>query len=218
MMAINDFWSNSRLATEYEFNTNIRKIMKENLSPTIEKREQAKRRVFVEVGTNAIPLPFLGEKEFGENDAYIGLDINKEEVKSAKQSAEMLEAYNERPKINKKLFVAADMGHLPLPDNAVDQLFLGNVLGDPSILKEDHNKLFEEIKRVLTKDGELIIKENNTPLPKDDLSDFLFRHNFKISRFITPRDAEWVKEMKQYHKYDAQHPHWSAYIVYAKKI
>jgi ubiquinone/menaquinone biosynthesis C-methylase UbiE len=193
--------------------------MREKLAPTtIEKREQAKKRVFVEIGTSANPLILWGEKEFGEHDVYIGLDINKKVLKSAKKGAETVMRIGERPEVKNRVFMAADMRRLPLPDDSADQLFLGNVLGDPSIRKKEKDQLFEEIKRVLSASGEVIIKETNTPLPKDELSDLLFRHGFKILQFITPRDGRWAEEIQKYNKIEKENPYVYSYVVYAKQI
>ncbi len=188
-------------------------------------KEKQPRRVFVEVGTNEIPLPMLGKKAFGENDVYIGIDVERENVELSRERSEEWVKSGARPEIKKMIFTQADMGRLPFADRTVDDLYLGNVFGDPGISLKSKEDFLEEARRVLRDERELIIKENNTPMELDTyfdaqgilvsigLKDLLKRHGFLINRMMTPEDSDWKIEMDKYHITNLSGDH--SYILYA---
>lgn len=164
------------------------------------------------------PMIFLGDKEFSENDIYIGLDIDKENIKAAKSAAKSIIESGNRPAVKNYMFMAADMRRLPLSDGSVDELFLGNVLGDSSIWTGNKNKLFKEIKRVLKYDGSVIIKETYTPFELEELDKLLKTYNFQIIRSVIPGDKEWDEEVQKYNRIEKENPYRYSYIVYAKQL
>lgn len=181
-----------------------------------ESREEndKKERVFVEMGTGRIPVPFLGSKQFKDNERYIGVELDKESLKEARERVERVAVDEERID-----FVEANGERLPLRSSSVDEFFLGNVLGDPRVAGGSKEKFIEEAERVLKKGGRLIIKENNTPLEISELRKLLKDRKLELEKFLTPKDKNWSEEIQKYHKVaSGADPWWPIYVAIFKKI
>ena len=90
------------------------------------------------------------QKFYMETVKYYGLDLSKEQLKIAKQKVN-----NENVQ-----FICCSAENIPLPDNSVDVIISTWVLG--TILEIDkRNKVFNEMKRVLKKDGSIYLVEND---------------------------------------------------------
>ncbi len=161
----------------------------------VESQEKQPLHVFVEVGTNQLPVTFMGEKRFGgENDMYIGIDVKKKDVVMAKQVHEF------GPKGQHATFVQASAEQLPLKDESAEEMFFGNVFGDPSIDTGAMSTFLSEAERVLKQGGQLIIKETNTPIDIEELRNLLSWHHFREERVITTEDKNWKEELRPYEK------------------
>ena len=168
-------------------------------------------RVFVEVGTNELPITFIGKRQFeSENDMYIGIDVKKSEVISARQMHEF------GPKGQHAIFMQASAEQLPLKNESVGEIFFGNVFGDPSILIPEKGTFLSEAERVLKQDGQLVIKETNTPLNIKKLRELLAGRSFHEDRMLTPEDKSWKEEIQKYESiaFGAR----DSYLMYLKKI
>ena len=152
---------------------------------------QKPRRFFVEVGTNEIPVMVMGEKKFGPEDTYIGIDLMM--AKDAKQKTEL---FGKQP--SNYLFITAQGERLPLKGETADELYFGNVFGDPSIPAGAKNKFLQEARRALKKDGLLIVKETNTPLDLNEMKELLRKNMFQAEKIVTPRDADWAEATAPY--------------------
>lgn len=161
---------------------NRTKAFEENLKP---------HRVFVEVGTNEIPVTAMGERKFGPEDTYIGIDLTMAE--DAKRTTEAL---SKQP--SNYLFITAIGERLPLKEGVADELYFGNVFGDPSIPDGTKDKFLQEARRALKKDGLLIVKETNTPLDQEEMKSFLRKNMFEVEKIVTPRDADWAEATAPY--------------------
>lgn len=173
------------------------------------------KRVFLEVGTYQTPVTVFGDKKFGKDDLYIGLDIDEHEVRSAKRNSEWRDEDDGRQTGEHKLFMNADMRRMPIADKSVEELFLGNVLGDPSISDKQKERLLSEAARILKDKRTLVIKETNTPASRDKVKQLLADYGFSVERMINPEDNEWKKEIALYNKSQATRPYWDSYIMYA---
>lgn len=172
-------------------------------------KEKSPRRVFVEVGTSEVPVPRLGTKKFSDGDIYIGVDVKKSSVRRAK------EVIRENKNI---YFLQADAEQLPVGDSSTDELYFGNVFGDPSISVDEKRKFLKEAERVLKDGGRLVIKETNTPLAVDDLRELLEGRNLEQEKFLTPKDKNWNEEVKLYHKEAVDtEPWWQMYLAIFRK-
>ena len=100
----------------------------EKLESESESLEKHPRKVFIEIGTNSSPATFMGNKDFKEN-TYIGIDINYDNSLRAKEATEITTEENDE----NLHFINADAEKLPIADSSVDELYFGNVFGDPSI-------------------------------------------------------------------------------------
>ncbi|MEK7464315.1 MAG: methyltransferase domain-containing protein [Patescibacteria group bacterium] len=183
---------------------------------TVEK--ETKRRVFVEIGTHVLPVTWQGAKKFNKDNIYIGIDISGERVRRAKEKSLMIAegVGSDKDSLN---FINASADKLPLADSSADEVFLGNVLGDPGIKPIDKKKAFlKEAERILKEGGRLIIKENNTPLDYEGLRKVLEGTMFSPEKFLTPKDAEWDKEIAKYERIAVgTEEHWPIFLAYLIK-
>lgn len=90
------------------------------------------------------------QKFYKETTKYYGLDLSNEQLNIAK----------EKVKDSNVEFICCSAENIPLPDNSVDIIISTWVLG--TILEIDRrNKVLEEMKRVLKKDGNIYLVEND---------------------------------------------------------
>lgn len=90
------------------------------------------------------------QKFYKETTKYYGLDLSNEQLNIAK----------EKVKDSNVEFICCSAENIPLPDNSVDVIISTWVLG--TILEIDRrNKVLEEMKRVLKKDGNIYLVEND---------------------------------------------------------
>lgn len=144
------------------------------------------KKVFIEIGTNQLPVPWFGKRKFGEDEIYVGIEKARDDIYTARE--------NVRDVVEKDQnihFIQAYAEKLPLQDASADEIFLGNVLGDPSISSEKKDAFIEESKRALKKGGIIIIKETNTPPTLKWINDFLKKHGLRVEQGATPESPEW---------------------------
>ena len=152
------------------------------------------KRIFIELGTNSVPVTFLGNKTFGENETYIGIDIDPKNIAKAKEFTESI-----HDKQKNVYFIQADAERLPIGDHSADEVFLGNVLGDGSISLAKKEKFLEEAKRILRENGTIVIKETNSPMEIIDLDSLLKESHLYLEKSVRMEDPDWEKEIKPYH-------------------
>lgn len=177
----------------------------------VESQEKQPLHVFVEVGTHQLPVTFIGNKRFDdENDMYIGIDVEKSKVVEARQMHEF------GSKEQRATFVQASAEQLPLKNESAEEMFFGNVFGDPSIYMAEKEKFLNEAERVLKQDGQLIIKETNTPLDIKKMRELLVGRPFREECVLTPEDKNWEEELQTYQRISFGGR--SEYLMYLKKI
>jgi SAM-dependent methyltransferase len=172
--------------------------------------EVQSHRIFLDVGAADIPA-FDEGRVFAGNDVYIGIDAGYEEdaprhgIESGYDSAHnRLETWSHFSKVLPRFkeqniyFVGGKGQELPLRDNSIHEVMLGNVLGAP-ISPHAVWGILNELHRVLDDSGELVISENNTPFPSELLEPFLLSAGFRISSLVKQADElesyrELVKE------------------------
>jgi|SRR3989344_1198765 len=152
-----------------------------------ESHEHYPKRVFIEVGTYSLPIPWQGSRKFEESETYIGIDVNPENLEHAQELSKL-----NFPGSKNLHFIRADGVNLPLPDKSVDEIFFGNVFGD-NLFPSAKDKLIEEAKRVLKGTGRIIVKETNTPLPLEEFRDLLQKHGLYVEKGVTAHSLEWVE-------------------------
>lgn len=86
-----------------------------------------------------------------EKDAqkYIGIDLSNDQLIKAKSKSRK----------SNSIFISSDLTNIPLEDNSVDLIISCWVLGTITKLEERNKALFE-LKRVLKKDGIMVLVEN----------------------------------------------------------
>ncbi len=163
--------------------------------------EQKPKQIFVEIGTNGLAVPFIGERQFGDGQFYVGIDINREMLEQSKESVE----YTDRS-TSHIMFVQANGEQIPIADRSAHEVFLGNVLGDPHISHESKDRFLAEARRIVTDDGEVIIKENNTPAELAMVQPLLKKHGLVVKKYIDSYMPGWQEFIQQYHRTFANAP------------
>lgn len=85
-----------------------------------------------------------------------------------------------------------------LPEEVADEVFLGNVFGDPhvSYSRENTERLLGEVTRLLLPGGKVIIRETITPEYSWNLSKSLEKSSLHETAHIEPNAPEW-NEMEE---------------------
>ena len=184
---------------------------REERTPEQEKKTAPKKRVFLECGTNLTPVTWIGSREFPNSELYIGIDINAQKVKEAKELT-----FDRQPNMH---FFPADAADLPFGDESVDELLLGNFLGDDLKISEAvREKSVQEAARALHKGGVLIIKEIFSPADERYVQNLLSKNNFEIEKIIRSGDSGWEDEIRKYDWVEADRKTVSrSYLIFAKK-
>lgn len=139
------------------------------------------------------------QKFYNETTKYYGLDLSNEQLNIAKMKINS----------NDVEFICCSAENIPLPDNSIDVIISTWVLG--TILEIDRrNKVLDEMKRVLKKDGNIYLVENDIggefeeirnryPNIKrtKDYNDWIECNNFKVeNKFKTYFQFSDCKESK----------------------
>ncbi|MBI3627464.1 MAG: class I SAM-dependent methyltransferase [Candidatus Sungbacteria bacterium] len=151
------------------------------------------RRVFIDLGTNSLPVTAMGSREFSEDETYIGVDKSR---KYARQNQEL--AKDDFPENENIHFLQADAKKLPVRNESVDEVFLGNLLGSSNISEEEKNKFLQEAKRILKTGGKVIVKETNTPALPQDFVDMARRNGFILEKAVSANSPEWPEAVRPY--------------------
>ena len=168
-------------------------MIPENLPKTennIEKKEGiGPKRIFVEIGNGFSSVARVGGLEFKDNNYYVGVDLGQKDHSKGVSSKNVF-------------FVEAKGQNLPFENSSVDEIFLGNVLGDPDIHTDVLGSILSQAKRALKKGGVLIILETYTP--RRDLGyrtvDYVLGHRgFKKIREVKFGDPDFKQEMDKYY-------------------
>lgn len=187
----------------------------ENIEQIDSRGEERKpKRVFVEIGTGTLPLPRSGKREFGEDEIYVGIDIDWHNLAEGKGKTEQ----SHHDTKEKYFFVNADAKELPLRGESADEIFFRNVFGDPSITKSDKLHFLKEARRILVSGGTLVVKETSTPLDRNILTAILGESGFNIEKAIDETSGYFSARVK--HEREFLRPdQWShPYIIFAKKL
>ena len=169
------------------------------------------KKVFIELGAGNIPVSWVGKREFKENEIYIGIDRASGDLEEARERTR-----EDREENTNTHFVQADIRKLPVSDHAADEVFLGNVLGDPSIKDAEKDKFIEEAKRILKKGGKIIIEETYTPPNFKWIDDFIKRHGLFVEKGADSGNQKWKETVDPYNKIGAKYKWSGSYIVFLK--
>ena len=172
------------------------------------KKEEPVTKVFVEVGTNQLPVTFMAKREFKDNEMYVGIDTDAEMVRFARHAT---------GKGQNTTFIEARGEQLPLKNESIDEILFGNVFGAPRISEQKKVQFLDEAERVLKTDGLLVIKETNTPPDFAKLSKLFAGRNVREERKLTPKDKEWIEELRKYENLGLITDD-SSFLVFLKKI
>lgn len=189
----------------------------EKLSESIHQKEgrPAPKRVFVEIGTKYSPATFLGRRKFGENDTYVGFDRDVLSLREGKNTTDNLVAERHGKNV---FFVAGNGETMPLKEASADELYFGNVFGDPRTSEGSKAKLLAEAHRILRDSGTLIIQETYTPEVAGDMETLLRMHGFEVETTLKDTDETWESQMRKYHTPGSRQKYTNSYLLHAKKI
>ncbi len=178
--------------------------------------EKEPRKVFLEIGARNMPAPFFGKRKIGKNETYIDVDIDKESLASAKN---LLDRHSKATGEGHHYFIRADAKNLPLADGSVDEIFMGNVLGDEMHIEWSARKKFiAEAGRALAKGGYLVILEAYTPLDYVRLHELLEGTDFYVEKaWERNRDTEDFERQRRLYGGEMDAGSNDAYIIKLRK-
>lgn len=128
-----------------------------------------------------------------EKDAqkYIGIDLSNDQLIKAKSKS----------KKSNSIFISSNLTNIPLEDNSVDLIISSWVLGTITKLEERNKALFE-LKRVLKKDGIMVLVENAENSEFEQLRDRDKDKRTKIyNSWITQNEFKLEKTFNTYFKF-----------------
>lgn len=194
--------------------------------------------VTVEFGTGSYPLFAEASSEFSALDLYIGVNIDsKQHLRLSEKVAGIngFAIYSE--------LVNGKINQLPVPDESVDVVFMGNVFGEPDSQYIMHSykhpdgkyrgnsdipaklETLHEAKRILRPSGNLVILEHMTPYvgkgfsernPYCQLVDDITALGWSVECAAGPRDEIWPLVSRQFNPTSEWSRH--SYYVIAKHI
>lgn len=186
---------------------------------TSERENKLPKKIFVDVGSRILPvIQNNPNREYKGNNFYIGVDLQERSQIADMQLLGQRELIHGKENLE---FRKATADRLPFDDNEVDEVYLGNLLTDPTMPKNNPSAIIREGKRVLKENGTLIINEGVGPYDLEELRNLLEKEGLHIEKIIQRSDSEeeWNKELSLYlgdmqYKvfYDSK-----AYFIYAKK-
>lgn len=160
-------------------------------SSNLEKNENLKKKLFVEIGTSmsSIPLVMAVQGREMESDMqYVGVDIDDvaiEENQANFGSDNILFKHEDAEKMTS------------FEDASVETVFIGNVFGS-NIVNSMRANILSSALRILKSDGQIIIKETNTPFSEDLMKKMLDDAGVKY-RVVKPEQTEeWNELIRNY--------------------
>lgn len=149
----------------------------------LDDREQQSQRVVVEFGHRAEPILVRNPEFFTNRRMYVGIEANLRDPLGV--VVQDIKNIKEKHKDSNAAFLDHDTGAIPLregeenstelegeyrvgtvlPTGAADEVFIGNVFGDPHIAydREKTEALVAELGRLLLPEGLGVIRETTTP-------------------------------------------------------
>lgn len=183
-------------------------------------KEARPTRVFVDLGSGVFPAAFVGNREFKDKDYYIGVEANKKNIETGIGGI-VLNPDN-LSRMNENVFFLNESvaRRLPIPDESVDEVFLGNILGEYAINFIEPFLL--QSYRVLKPGGDLIILEVITPDVAEDrskagLDKFVEQFGFERVRRIKWGEPGFKEEILKYSGHQIKRLSGGEFIVYFKK-
>ncbi len=212
-----------------------------NVAGYLEHRNKAQKFIIVEIGHREQPIAPLQANLTGQK-AYIGIEANLRDPlntvrpkiaqlrkKMADQNVIFVdqrldgEAYRpERDWEEGRSSTAFHGDYQPttiMPDGGADEVFLGNVFGDPHVshYKKHTERLLDEVSRIVSRGGKIIIRETITPEHCYSLDRALRESSLKEVAYIEPGSAEWDMMEESFNgAQDSFRNHGSFYLVLEK--
>lgn len=174
----------------------------EQVSQQETKEKQLPSRVFVDLGSGVWPSAFSGNREFKDSDYYVGVDISRKKIEDALSLEDIARNRENVSRVNKNiLFIEGDAASLPFGEKSVDEVFLGNVLGETAIRYIDD--FLPEVYRILKLDGSLVILETITPSvaerrSEEGIESLMSKFGFEKVKEIKNGDQEFEAEILKF--------------------
>ena len=182
---------------------NIEAELPSKIKSVLERKEDSPRRVFVDLGSGVFPAAFVGNQEFKGNDYYVGVDANKAKIEHGLAlQGDLLKNSGNRRRVGENVFfIHSPVRNLPFPESSVDEVLLGNVLGDDAIHHVD--PFLQQARRILKTGGVLIVLETITPgvaegRGEDSVSKFVESFGFKKLKEVPFSDPDFIQEVSKY--------------------
>lgn len=145
-------------------------------------------QIIVDIGSGSHPLGLdINELEKLKNKIYLALDIDKNALLNNKE-------FIKRFKVNPKeaYYILARGEKIPLVNESVDEVFLGNFLGIPYLDEKIKLAVLEECFRILKPEGLLKVFEAYTPPEKGELKDKIEKIGFEFYEEKLPTPVRFI--------------------------
>lgn len=164
---------------------------------------QEKKNIFLEIGTGHQPLASVTKRKFEGDDYYVGIDLPRRTTIFGGTQEIKLETNKLRSRKAGKnghvSFFYASGEHIPYADEAVVEVYVSNLFGDPSIDQETTDAVTDEAYRVLKTGGKFTIRETNTPADPNAVMRSVQAAGFEIIRIVQASDRDWESFSDKYH-------------------
>ena len=196
--------------------------------------------IMVEFGHDARPVAYKQPRSFVNNRAYIGFEAWLRDPRGEKQATVryLHERYNGDSQnihyhtlalggivrtnydygVEERWFDGEYNPTTPLPDATVDEVFIGNVFGDPHVGESELRTqvLLQEALRIVSDTGVVIIRETLTPFRTAKHLEPIVDEQATILSRITPRDDTW-DELEDAFSNERAHTLGSYYLFIARQ-
>ncbi len=192
------------------------------LKKAFEQRDGTSCRVFADLGSGIFPVAFVGSRQFQGNDFYVGVEADEKKIRQGLAlTGNILKNKGNRERVGENIFfVKRRFGNLPFPDASVDEVFLGNILGESAIHFVD--EVLEQSSRILKSGGTLIILEIITPSVAENrglnrLNSFVVSFGFRKLREIRFGEPSFIREVSKYASHQVPHLGGGEFVTYFNK-
>jgi hypothetical protein len=151
-------------------------------------------QIFVEVGCGWNPVPLRGGRDFTK-DLYYGFDKNMKVLSGPKGVRNLTKVAH--PSYQAEYIQLSATDEWPFEDGQVDEVFMANFVGDPSVKEAD--KVLKRAYDALADDGQLTILETYTPPALGIINRLLTGSRLVTVELVTGTDGSWENRTAPYY-------------------
>jgi len=193
------------------------------------KESQNPRRIFVDLGSGSYPAVFDGNRKLEEDDYYVGVEQKRTEIDRALSTDTAKNSAN-LDKLGGNVFFLEhnmNLSKLPFADSSVNEVVMGNILGNDNIILHTFKIFLNEANRILKEDGVLVVFDTVTPGQARYLSnpygsdnamlELLEKSGFEVVKEVKYGDSDFETELSKYKQSHVRLKKGNEFIMYFRK-